>query len=245
MEGILKVNEIPTLGGVTPQGDGVKITANFSGWVVVEVDDSAISSIQEFNIQPVSDGFSAAVNGPSSEGAYNQSEMTIRSFGDEMKFVNNPGQVIVGIEGVADGTPIEHPDDKDTISKKNFTSEDVAPYKEARRWIKKYDAKSVLRNQIRGKIVDVEDDIADTKVLTQFALYYFAHEWNTRTQDQKDSNPAKNSMDQLTSKLLSDDIKMRADLKDGLEVVKEIVEKEIEINKFVNENYKYNDGRGI
>jgi hypothetical protein len=102
----------------------------------------------------------------------------------------------------------------------------------------------VLRNQIRGNIVDIEDDIADTKVASQLALYYFAHEWQSRTQAQKDANPARDSMEQLANKLLSDEVKMRADLVAGIESINEIVEKEESINKFIADNYKYNAGRG-
>lgn len=245
MTGIFKTNDIATLGGTTPQGDGVEVVGQIGEWTVVTVADSAISAVQEFNIQPVADDFAEAINGPQSEGAYNAEAMKVNSFGDKMRFETNPGQVAAGIDGVKDGTPLTSPDEMDTESKKNFTSEDVAAYKAAQAYIKKYDAKSVLRNQIRGNIVDVEDDIADTKVAVQAALYYFAHEWNSRTQEQKDSNPAKVQMDTLTAKLLSDDVKMRADLANGLETLNEVLEKEEAINKFVSENYTYNDDRGI
>lgn len=244
MEFILKDNFMDTIGGVLPQGDGVSVVGRINDWTVVDVKDSAISSIQEFNAQPVSDGFAKSVTGPQVEGAYNAPSTQIRSFGDKMRPENNPGQVIVGIPGIPDGTVIEMRDSKDDKSQKVFTSEDVQDYKNAVSWVKKYDAKSVLRNQIRGKIVDIEDDIADTKVASQMALYYFAHEWQTRTQLQKDTNPASESMEKLASTLLSDEIKMRADLKDGIESMAEIVEKEESINKFVTENYAYNATRG-
>lgn len=245
MQGILKTNDIATVGGTTPQGDGVKIVGDINGWIVVDVDDSAISSVQEFNIQPVEDGFADAINGPQQEGAYNAPAFENGGFGDKMRIEMNPGQVVVGVEGVEDGTEITNPDDEDDQSQKNFTAEDVAPYKAARSFVKKYDAKSVLRNQIRGNIVDVEDDIADTKIASQMALYYFANEWNTRTPEQKNSNRAKDNMDKLANKLLSDDTKMRADLTNGIESMNEIVEKEATINKFVSENYKYNASRGV
>jgi hypothetical protein len=245
MQGILKTNDIQTLGGTTPQVQDVNIVGNINGWVVVDVSDSAISSIQEFNVQPVDDNFSAAINGPRYEGAYNAPAYNVNGFGDKLRLELNPGQVIVGVDGVKDGTVIEPLDYKDDKSQKNFTSEDIIPYQNAKAWIQKFDAKSVLRNQIRGNIVDVEDDIADTKVATQMALYYFAHEWNTRTQAQKDANPSKNSMDKLTATLLSDEVKMRADLKGGIESISEIVEKEEQINQFVTSAYSYNADRGV
>jgi|SaaInlStandDraft_4_1057021.scaffolds.fasta_scaffold31054_2 hypothetical protein len=245
MEGILKTNDIATIGGTTPQGDGVEVIGQIGEWTVVSVEDSAISSVQEFNIQPVDDNFSEAINGPQQEGAYNAPAFNVDGFGDKMRIENNPDQVIVGVEGMEDGTIIESPDSKDDKSQKNFTSEDVADYKNAYAFIKKYDAKSVLRNQIRGKIVDVEDDIADTKVAVQTAMYYFAHEWNTRTPAQKDANPAKDNMEKLSNKLLSDDTKMRADLSNGIESLVDIIEKEATINKLVTDNYKYNSTRGI
>lgn len=245
MQGILKENYIETIGGTTPQGNGVNIVGDINGWIVVDVDDSAISSIQEFNIQPVEDGFGEAVNGPQVEGAYNAPAYSVNGYGDKMRPENNPDAVIVGVEGVEDGTKIESFDAKDDKSKMNFTSEDVLPYKNADNFIKKYDAKSVLRNQIRGNIIDIEDDIADTKVASQMALYYFANEWNTRTPAQKDANPAKDSMEQLTTKLLSDDTQMRADLSNGIESINDIIEKEETINKFVTDNYTYNSNRGV
>ena len=245
MKGILKENYIETIGGTTPQGPGVELIGHTNDWMVVDVEDSAISSIQEFNIQPVDDSFAEAIIGPQQEGAYNAPAYEIGGFGDKMRIELNPGQVIVGIPGVEDGTPIENLEDKDDQSQKNFTSEDVQPYKEARAFIKKYNAKSVLRNQIRGGIVDIEDDIADTKVASQMALYYFAHEWQTRTQAQKDANPSKDNMEQLATKLLSDELKMRGDLANGIESINDIVEKEETIEKFVSENYTYNDTRGV
>ena len=77
------------------------------------------------------------------------------------------------------------------------------------------------------------------------ALYYFANEWNTRTQAQKNANPSKENMEKLATKLLSDDTKMRADLSNGIDSINDILEKEEKINNFVSENYKYNAQRGI
>jgi hypothetical protein len=245
MTGIFKVNEISTIGGTTPQGEGIEIVGQIGDWTVVTVEDSAISGVQEFNIQPIDDNYLKGITGPQAEGAYNAAAYGVTSFGDKMRFENNPDQIIVGIPGIPDGTKIVSADEKDTESQKNFTSEDVAAYKQAQAFIKKYDAKSVLRNQIRGNIVDVEDDIADTKVAVQTALYYFAHEWQSRTQAQKDSNPAKEQMEQLSKKLLSDDVKMRADLKNGIETLNEILEKEEIINQFIANNYSYNANRGL
>lgn len=245
MEVIFKTNNIATIGGTTPQRSDVRIVGTIGDWVVADVADTALSSIQEFNVQPVSEGFGAAITGPQTEGAYNAPMFEVNTFGSKMPIERNPGQVVVGgVFGVEDGTPITTPDERDDRSKKNATSEDIKAYQSASAFIKKYDAKSVLRNQIRGNIVDIEDDLADTKVASQMALYYFAHEWQTRTQAQKDANPAKDSMEVLAAKLLSDDVKMRGDLKDGIEAINEIIDKEETINKFVAENYSYNAQRG-
>src|SRR5574343_161139 len=209
MQVIFKTNNIATIGGTTPQGSDIKIVGVIGDWTVAEVPDSALSSIQEFNAQPVDDNFAAAINGPKTEGAYNAPALSTDTFGTKMIIENNPGQVVVGIDGIADGTPVADVNSADDQSKRNYSSEDISAYATASAFIKKYDAKSVLRNQIRGNIADVEDDLADTKVASQMALYYFAHEWQTRTQAQKDANPAKVSMETLAAKLLSDDVKMR------------------------------------
>lgn len=244
MIGILKDNNVSTIGGTTPQVAGVTIVGRIGDWTVVNVEDSAISAIQEFNIQPVYEGFAEAINGPKQEGLYNQNVYKIENHGDKMMIENNPGQQLYGIPGIPDGTVLTPPDDMDTQSQKTFTAEDVLPYKIANNFIKKYDAKSVLRNQIRGNIVDIEDDIADTKVAIQTAMYYFAHEWNSRTPEQKAANPSRESMDILTDRLLSDDVKMRADLTHGIDSISEILEKEEKINNFITNNYTYNDSRG-
>ena len=52
-------------------------------------------------------------------------------------------------------------------------------------------------------------------------------------------------MEQLAKKLLSDDVKMRADLKNGIETLNEILEKEEIINQFITNNYSYNANRGL
>lgn len=244
MQVILKENNIATIGGTLPQGEDIKVVGRIGSWTVVEVPDEKLSAIQEFAAQPVADNFAEGVNGPKAEGAYNDQMLNTPHFGVKMMIDNNPGQRVYGVDGVDDGTELKFANSMDTQSKKNFTAEDVAPYKAVEAFIKKFDAKSVLRNQIRGNIADIEDDIADTKVASQMALYYFAHEWQTRTQAQKDANPAKNSMEVLAAKLLSDDVKMRSDLKDGIDSINEIVEKEETINKFVAENYTYNASRG-
>lgn len=237
MEAILKMNEIPTIGGVIPQGDNITVVGHVNGWTVVDVADSAISAIQEFGAQPVEQGFADAINGPSMVGARNARMLQVNGFGDKMKIELNP-------QNAPDGTPILPPDHLDDRTPASYTEDDVQPYKNAIAWLAKFDNKSVLRNQIRGNIVDIEDDIADTKILSQLAMYYFAHEWQTRTQAQKDANPAKDNMEVLSSKLLSDEVKMRADLKDGIESVVDILEKEERINAFISNNYGYNDGRG-
>ena len=243
--GIYKSNNIETIGGTAPQGSGVSLAGEIRDWQVVTVEDSDISSIQEFNIQPVGDDFAEAISGPQQEGAYNAPAYTIQAPGDKMRFENNPGQTSDGIEGVEPGITLTSPDEMDDKSQKNFTSEEIRPYKEAYNFIKKFDAKSVLRNQIRGNIKDVEDDIADTKVATQMAMYYMAHEWNSRTEAQKSTNKNRTNMDKLTEKLLSDSTKLRADLSNGIEKINDIISTEAEINKLVITNYKYNDGRGL
>jgi len=243
--GIYKSNDIETVGGTSPQGSGVALSGEIKDWQVVTVEEDSISSVQEFNIQPVSDDFVEAINGPQQEGAYNAPAYTVEGTGDKLRFENNPGQLSDGIEGVKSGITLTSPDELDDKSQKNYTSEDVKSYKEAYSFIKKYDAKSVLRNQIRGNIKDVEDDIADTKIAIQMAMYYMAYEWNSRTDAQKSTNPSKAGMDTLTEKLLSDSTKLRADLSNGLDKISEIISTEAEINKLVTENYKYNDSRGV
>lgn len=244
MQVILKENNIATIGGTLPQGEDIKIIGRIGSWSVADVPDEKLSAIQEFSAQPVADDFAAGVTGPKAEGAYNDQMLNTPHFGVKMMIENNPGQRVYSIDGVQDGTELKSANEMDTQSQKNFTAEDVAAYKVVDAFIKKFDAKSILRNQIRGNIADIEDDIADTKVASQLALYYFAHEWQTRSQAQKDANPAKDAMEVLSAKLLSDDVKMRADLKDGIDSINQIVEKEEAINKFVAENYSYNASRG-
>ena len=125
MTGIFKVNEISTIGGTTPQGKGIEIVGHIGDWTVVTVEDSAISGVQEFNIQPIDDNYLKGITGPQAEGAYNAAAYGVTSFGDKMRFENNPDQIIVGIPGIPDGTKIVSADEKDTESQKNFTAEDV------------------------------------------------------------------------------------------------------------------------
>jgi len=245
MIGIFKTNEVETIGGTTPQGGGVELEGSVKDWNVVTVPDDKISSIQEFNVTYVADDFATSINGPQHEGAYNAPAYEVGGTGDKLRFELNPNQVTSGIKGVKDGTKLESPDDKDDKSQKNFSSEDVKPYKTAYSTIKKIDAKSVLRNDIRGNIIDLEDDLTDTKVAAQAAMYYLANEWNSRTEAQKAKNTQKVGMDSLTAKLLSDDVKMRADLSNGIEKLNEIIETESTINDLVTDTYKYNSARGL
>ncbi len=71
MTGIFKVNDISTIGGTTPQGEGIEIVGHIGDWTVVTVEDSAISGVQEFNIQPIDDNYLKGITGPQAEGAYN------------------------------------------------------------------------------------------------------------------------------------------------------------------------------
>ena len=244
MVGIFKTNEIETIGGTTPQGDGIELSGDIKGWNVIEVPDDGISSIQEFDVQYVEDNFIEAINGPQQEGAYNAPAFEVSGTGDKLRFENNPGQEAHGVEGVKDGTKMTSPDEMDDRAQKNFTSNDTAPYKAAYQKIKKITAKSILRNKIRGNIKDIEDDIADTKVAIQTAMYYMANEWNLRTDAEKSKNPQKDNMTKLTNKLLSDDVKMRADLSNGADKLSEIIETEERINNLITESYKYDTTRG-
>lgn len=244
MIGIFKTNNIETIGGTVPQNDGVSMGGDIKGWVVVDVPDDKISSVQEFNIQPVADDFIEAIRGPQQEGAYNAQAFGINGIGDKMRFENNPGQFNPG-ELDSNGNQVQGPEYKDETSKKSATAEDVAPYKEAYQFIKKYNAKSVLRNNIRGNIKDVEDDIADTKVALQAAMYYMAYEWKGRTDAERSNNPNRENMNKLSDKILSDKVKMRADLTNGLDKLDEILTVEEEINTLITDTYKYNDTRGL
>ena len=245
MIAIFKANEVETIGGTTPQGDGVELEGGIKDWNIVTVPDDQISSIQEFNVTYVADDFAEAISGPQQEGAYNAPAFEVGGIGDKLRFELNPNQVTVGIEGVEDGTKMVSPDEMDDQSQKNFSGVEVQPYKDAYATLKKIEAKSVLRNDIRGNIIDIEDDLADTKVAVQTAMYYLANEWNSRTEAQKASNTNRVGMDSLTAKLLSDDVKMRADLSNGIEKLNEIIETEAVINDLVTESYKYDSERGL
>ena len=238
MVGIFKLNKIEGLGGVTPQGDGVSLVNTIKDWNMVEVDESKISSIQEFSVKYVDEKFKESINAPQQAGAYNEPAYKIEGVGDKLRMETNPGQVVVGLPTVEDGTSVTHPDELDDKSQKNFTEEDVKPYKELYNFIVNYDKKCVLRNEIRSDICDVEDDIADTKILAQSILYYFAYEWKNRSEDLKNKNKNREAMDKITNEILSDDTKLRADLENGLEKVTEIIKKEARIKKIVEEKYK-------
>jgi len=242
MIGIFKTNDIETVGGTVPQGDGVELAGELAGWGIVEVADDAISSVQEFDIQMVDDNLLADIEGPQQEGAYNAPAYKLEAIGDKLTFEMNPGQEAFGVEGVEDGTKMTSPDEMDDQSQKNFNAEEVAPYKAAYATIKKMTAKAVLRDNIRGNIIDIEDDLADTKLAVQTIMYYVTNEWNLRTDAQKATNP---KMTQFADKLLSNEVKMTADLHDGVSKMNTILENEAAINDLVSETYKYDSSRGI
>ncbi len=242
MVGIFKTNEIETIGGTTPQGDGVEISGELAGWNVVEIPEDQISSVQEFNIQMVDDSFLEDMSGPQQEGAYNAPAYELEAIGDKLTFEMNPGQEAFGIEGVEDGTAMTSPDEMDDQSQKNFSSVEVEPYKSAYATVKKITAKSILRDDIRGNIIDIEDDLADTKAAVQTIMYYMTNEWNLRTDVQKAVNP---NMTKLATKILSDEVKMSSDLTDGVTKMNTILENEEAINNLVSETYKYDSSRGI
>lgn len=242
MVGIFKTNEIETIGGTTPQGNGVEINGEVAGWNIVEVADDAISSIQEFNVQMVDDSTIKDLSGPQHDGAYNAPAFKNEQIGDKLTFEMNPGQEAVGIEGVEDGTPMTSPDEMDDKSQKNYSAEEAKPYKSAYAKIKKISAKSVLRDNIRGNIIDIEDDLADTKAAVQTVMYYMTNEWSLRTDTQKATNP---KMTAFADKLLSDDVKMTLDLTDSVSKMNTILENEEAINKIVKDTYKYDSSRGI
>jgi len=241
MIGIFKTNEVETVGGTVPQGDGVELAGDIAGWGIVEVEESAISSVQEFNIQMVDDSVLTDMVGPQQEGAYNAPAYELEAIGDKLTFEMNPGQEAVGIEGIEDGTKLTSPDEMDDQSQKNYTADEVAPYKAAYATIKKITAKSVLRDDIRGNIIDIEDDLADTKAAVQTIMYYMANEWNLRTDVVKASIP---QMTKFADKLLSNEVQMTSDLQDGIAKMNTILENEEAINNLVTETYKYNSSRG-
>lgn len=242
MIGIFKTNEIETVGGTVPQGDGVELAGDLAGWGIVEVDESAIASVQEFDIQMVDDSILTDMDGPQQEGAYNAPAYKLEAIGDKLTFEMNPGQEAYGVEGVEDGTSMTSPDEMDDQSQKNFSAEEVAPYKSAYATIKKMTAKSILRDDIRGNIIDIEDDLADTKAAVQGIMYYLTNEWNLRTDAQKATN---NNMTKFADKLLSDEVKMSSELQDGITKMNTILENEEAINNLVSETYKYDSSRGI
>ncbi|RLC44187.1 MAG: hypothetical protein DRH57_09390 [Candidatus Cloacimonadota bacterium] len=242
MIGIFKTNEIETVGGTVPQGDGVELAGDIAGWGIVEIDESAISSVQEFDIQMVDDSILTDMDGPQQEGAYNAPAYELEAIGDKLTFEMNPGQEAYGIEGVEDGTSMTSPDEMDDQSQKNYSSDEVAPYKAAYATVKKITAKSILRDDIRGNIIDIEDDLSDTKAAVQGIMYYLTNEWNLRTDAQKATNP---NMTKFTDKLLSDEVKMSSELQDGITKMNTILENEEAINNLVSETYKYDSSRGI
>lgn len=242
MIGIFKTNEIETVGGTVPQGDGVELAGEIAGWGIVEIPDDKISSVQEFDIQMVDASILVDMNGPQQEGTYNAPAYKLEGIGDELTFEMNPGQEAFGIEGVEDGTKMTSPDEMDDKSQKSYSANEVAPYKSAYATIKKITAKSILRDDIRGNIIDIEDDLSDTKAAVQGIMYYLTNEWNLRTDAQKATNP---EMTKFTNKLLSDEVKMSSELQDGVSKMNTILENEEAINDLVTATYKYNSARGL
>ena len=234
MIGVFKENEIVTVGGTVPQGEGVEIVGAINDWTIVEVPEDKISSLQEFNIQYISNDIAEAIDKPQQEGAYNAPAYKIENIGDKLRFETNPNQVAVGIEGVEDGTKLTSPDEMDDKTQKNFTSEDVKPYKRAYSTIKKLENKEILRTKIRGNVKDLEDDLADMKIMSQALLYYFINE---AKDGNKNISKYEKSMTVLSNKLLNDDLTLRVDLSNGIDKLVQIIEDENKISEIITVNY--------
>jgi len=222
--GILKINKIAGLGGVTPQVQGAELKGDNYGWTMVKVKKEEVSKLQEFNIQFIDDDIPDKLDKPADEGSHDEIMKQINGFGEKHKMELRRGEIVIDKDG--NEHKIQHPDDLDDKGRKNYTVEYVAQHKEAKKVIDKINKKSVLRNNIRGNIKDIEDDLADMKIATQIALYYFVNEMKNNKK-----------LSKFAEKVLSDNVKMRVDLKNGSEKLMEIFEDEMNIKKIVEEKY--------
>ena len=235
MIGVFKVNKIATLGGVTPQSEKSKLEIVDNEWNVINVDENEISKFQEFNIQYVDEDIVDGLKAPQKEGAYNEDAYKVEGYGDKLRVEINPGQKFTHTE-TGKEVEVTSPDDMDDKSQKNFSAEDVKPYKIAKGKLNKLESKNIIRDKFQSKFKDIEDDITDMKILVQMFKYYFAKEWTLR---EKTSNEKYNkNMKALADKLLNDETKLRIDLENGFNKVLKILKEENEINKFIKEEYK-------
>jgi len=241
--GIFKENEISGLGGVTPQTDNVELAGQLDGWSFVKVDETKVSSIQEFNVQYIDNSIAEGLGAPESTGAYNAEAYKVGGYGDKLRPEVNPGQQYTSVDGKT--VTMTSPDDLDDKSQKNFSEEDVKPYKQAIEFIKKYTAKTILRDGIRSEIKDLGDDIADTKRALKTTLYYFLYEWKNRTDAERSQNPNRASMNALANKLLNDEEKTKLDIDSSFGKMIDIMKDEDAIQKYIKENYKYENERGV
>lgn len=230
MVGIFKFNNVETLGGVTPQIPGVELITVINGWQVVLVPDELVSAVQEFGIIPVDVEFAKDIVGPTESGDALKTVYSINGYGDKMRVENNPGQVD------SNGNKMLS---LNVDEESRYISEDQAkPYKNAYNKLKLLLKKILMRNDIRGNVKDLKDDIADMKNLAQFNLYYFSSEWKSRTDAQRGGNPYASSMNILANKILSDEFKMTLDSTDIVAKIKKIIDEEKTIDTFIANNYK-------
>ena len=229
MVGLIQDNYIYQLGDVTPQLSSVKILGQFDGWTIIEFDEKDYSALQEFSIKIVDneDIFKEAVNAPESVGSWNEG-MELNTFGNDLA-----KSMVMETYDPLTGEKLENADMADDKDRRNITEEDVKPFKIASNYIRKFNLKVKTRNKLK-EVKDLEDDLADTKFLLNFALTYLAEEWKNKSEGHKNMNPKRKEMDTIAEKIISSDFVKR---NDKLEKMKKIFEEEDKINKIVKENY--------
>jgi hypothetical protein len=229
MVGLIQDNYVYQLGGVTPQLSSVKIIGQFDEWTVIEFDEKDYSALQEFSIKIVDDEeiFKKAVNAPENVGAWNEG-IELNTFGNDLA----KSMVSQSFDPLT-GEKIEQPDMADDKDRRNITEEDIEPFAKASKYVRRFNLKIKTRNKIK-EVKDLEDDLADSKFLLNFALTYLAEEWNNKPEGHKNMNPKRKEMDILAEKISSSDFIKR---NDKLEKMKKIFEEEDKINKIVKENY--------
>jgi len=230
MVGLIQDNYIYQLGGVTPQLQSVKILGKFDEWTVIEFDEKDYSALQEFSIKIVEDEelIKKAINAPQNVGKWNEG-MELNTFGNELAndLFNGDGF------NPLTGEKYEKVDDADDKDRINITQEDVEPFIKANNFMRKFNLKIKLRNNLK-KIKDIEDDLADAKFLLNFSLMYFAEEWGNKSEGHKNMNPKRKEMDLIADKIKKNDFIKR---NDKLEKMEKIFKEEDEILKLVQEKY--------
>jgi len=207
---LYKVNNLPNVGGVHPQGIEVGL-AYYKGWNLANCPENKAHYYKEFDFVPVPSNIAYGL------------QVLDRLVVEDVEI--DADNKLAGRLGAPASADIKY-----ELSEMDETNKAAAE-----KFINNLELKLITRAKVR-EIKDVEDDLVDMKKVVQGLLTFVIDDWRVKSAVEKDKSMYKAVLNDLDA-AVAENIGALSTIHDDLQKIEKVVDLEVSIAKVVDEYY--------